>query len=160
MRSIRLATTALTLALSPFALSAQESPGSATTDVDELESHLRDEMADLRRVGLSDDEAFLIAVGRLGEPGIRTAVGQAMKIRGGQVVFGRTIDEALENHGAIADPSQSPRRDRQIVANEIEFRELSLLGKIGNHELPGPPTTCQPLTMLTLTGAHTIRQVH
>lgn len=39
----------------------------STADVDELESHLRDEMADLRGVGLSDDEAFLIAVGRLGE---------------------------------------------------------------------------------------------
>ncbi len=36
------------------------------------------------------------AVGRLGEPVIRTAVGQAMKILGGQFVFGRSIDEALE----------------------------------------------------------------
>ncbi|MEA1071234.1 bifunctional proline dehydrogenase/L-glutamate gamma-semialdehyde dehydrogenase PutA [Sphingomonas sp. LY160] len=35
------------------------------------------------------------AVGRLGEPVIRTAVGQAMKILGRQFVFGRTIDEAL-----------------------------------------------------------------
>jgi RHH-type proline utilization regulon transcriptional repressor/proline dehydrogenase/delta 1-pyrroline-5-carboxylate dehydrogenase len=37
------------------------------------------------------------AVGRLGEPVIRTAVGQGMKILGGQFVFGRTIDEALVN---------------------------------------------------------------
>ena len=36
------------------------------------------------------------AVGRLGEPVIRTAVSQAMKILGRQFVFGRTIDEALE----------------------------------------------------------------
>ena len=36
------------------------------------------------------------AVGRLGEPVIRTAVGQAMKILGKQFVFGRTIDEALK----------------------------------------------------------------
>lgn len=36
------------------------------------------------------------AVGRLGEPVIRTAVGQAMKILGGQFVFGRDIGEALE----------------------------------------------------------------
>ncbi len=35
------------------------------------------------------------AVGRLGEPVIRTATLQAMKILGGQFVFGRTIDEAL-----------------------------------------------------------------
>jgi RHH-type proline utilization regulon transcriptional repressor/proline dehydrogenase/delta 1-pyrroline-5-carboxylate dehydrogenase len=36
------------------------------------------------------------AVGRLGEPVIRTATLQAMKILGGQFVFGRTIGEALE----------------------------------------------------------------
>ena len=35
------------------------------------------------------------AVGRLGEPVIRTAVAQGMKILGRQFVFGRTIDEAL-----------------------------------------------------------------
>ena len=35
------------------------------------------------------------AVGRLGEPVVRTAVSQAMKILGRQFVFGRTIDEAL-----------------------------------------------------------------
>src|SRR5687768_17540421 len=34
-------------------------------------------------------------VGRLGEPVVRTAVSQAMKILGRQFVFGRTIDEAL-----------------------------------------------------------------
>ncbi len=36
------------------------------------------------------------AVGRLGEPVIRQATLQAMKILGGQFVFGRTIKEALE----------------------------------------------------------------
>jgi RHH-type proline utilization regulon transcriptional repressor/proline dehydrogenase/delta 1-pyrroline-5-carboxylate dehydrogenase len=36
------------------------------------------------------------AVGRLGEPVIRTAVSQAMKILGRQFVFGRTIEEALK----------------------------------------------------------------
>jgi hypothetical protein len=35
-------------------------------DVDELESHLRDQVADLEQAGLSADEAFLIAVKRLG----------------------------------------------------------------------------------------------
>ncbi len=43
------------------------------------------------------------AVGRLGEPVIRTAVGQGMKILGRQFVFGRTIDEAL----ARAKPEQA-----------------------------------------------------
>jgi len=36
------------------------------------------------------------AVGRLGEPVIRAAVSQAMKILGKQFVFGRTIDEAMK----------------------------------------------------------------
>lgn len=36
------------------------------TDVDELETHLRDQMAELGAVGLSDDEAFLVAVKRMG----------------------------------------------------------------------------------------------
>jgi RHH-type proline utilization regulon transcriptional repressor/proline dehydrogenase/delta 1-pyrroline-5-carboxylate dehydrogenase len=35
------------------------------------------------------------AVGRLGEPVVRTAVSQAMRILGRQFVFGRTIDEAM-----------------------------------------------------------------
>jgi hypothetical protein len=37
------------------------------SDADELEGHLREQLADLRKAGLSDDEAFLIAVRRLGE---------------------------------------------------------------------------------------------
>jgi RHH-type proline utilization regulon transcriptional repressor/proline dehydrogenase/delta 1-pyrroline-5-carboxylate dehydrogenase len=37
------------------------------------------------------------AVARLGEPVIRTAVGQAMRLLGSQFVFGRTIDEAISN---------------------------------------------------------------
>ncbi|MBD8065762.1 bifunctional proline dehydrogenase/L-glutamate gamma-semialdehyde dehydrogenase PutA [Devosia sp. PTR5] len=37
------------------------------------------------------------AVARLGEPVIRTAVAQAMRLLGGQFVFGRTIDEAITN---------------------------------------------------------------
>jgi RHH-type proline utilization regulon transcriptional repressor/proline dehydrogenase/delta 1-pyrroline-5-carboxylate dehydrogenase len=37
------------------------------------------------------------AVARLGEPVIRTAVAQAMRLLGSQFVFGRTIDEAIVN---------------------------------------------------------------
>ena len=41
-------------------------PALAAADLDELESHLRDQIDDLESVGLSGDEAFLIAVRRLG----------------------------------------------------------------------------------------------
>jgi hypothetical protein len=37
-----------------------------SVDVNELEDHLRDQVADLERVGLSEDEAFLVAVKRMG----------------------------------------------------------------------------------------------
>ncbi|OBV10913.1 bifunctional proline dehydrogenase/L-glutamate gamma-semialdehyde dehydrogenase PutA [Erythrobacter dokdonensis] len=40
--------------------------------------------------------AFKRAMNRLGEPVIRTATSQAMRILGGQFVFGRTIEEALK----------------------------------------------------------------
>ena len=55
-----------------------------------------------RLVNLSDDTqrdaagAFGRLIGKLGEPVIRGAVRQAMKIMGHQFVMGRTIDEALE----------------------------------------------------------------
>ena len=35
-------------------------------DADELESHLRDEIDALRQTGLTDSEAFLIAIRRMG----------------------------------------------------------------------------------------------
>ncbi|HEY7875969.1 MAG TPA: permease prefix domain 1-containing protein, partial [Actinomycetota bacterium] len=36
-------------------------------DVDELEGHLRDRMAELSEAGLTADEAFLVAVKRMGD---------------------------------------------------------------------------------------------
>lgn len=42
-------------------------------DADELEEHLRDQVADLEAAGLSDEEAFLIAVKRLGQVDALTA---------------------------------------------------------------------------------------
>lgn len=38
----------------------------SAVDVEELEDHLRDQIADLQGVGLSGDEAFLVAVSRMG----------------------------------------------------------------------------------------------
>jgi hypothetical protein len=42
-------------------------------DADELEGHLREQIADLEKSGLTGDEAFLIAVGRLGKVDVVTA---------------------------------------------------------------------------------------
>src|SRR6187397_2086818 len=43
-----------------------KSPAINGHDVEELESHLRDQIADLDAVGLAADEAFLVAVKRMG----------------------------------------------------------------------------------------------
>jgi hypothetical protein len=43
------------------------SPGLDDHDVDELEAHLRDQIVDLDAAGLSSDEAFLVAVKRMGD---------------------------------------------------------------------------------------------
>ena len=49
--------------------SAISNDGRCSTDeVEELETHLRDQIADLVDVGLSEQEAFTIAVSRLGVP--------------------------------------------------------------------------------------------
>jgi RHH-type transcriptional regulator, proline utilization regulon repressor / proline dehydrogenase / delta 1-pyrroline-5-carboxylate dehydrogenase len=53
--------------------------------LDPPDAHQRGMGATLRR-----------AIGRLGEPVIRTATMQAMRILGGQFVYGRTVDEALD----------------------------------------------------------------
>jgi hypothetical protein len=39
----------------------------STADVDELEDHLRERLADLAATGLDDDEAFLVAIKRMGD---------------------------------------------------------------------------------------------
>lgn len=42
------------------------------SDIDELESHLRDEIDELQRLGYSDEDAFHLAVRRLGDlPGLQ-----------------------------------------------------------------------------------------
>ena len=43
-----------------------QSPAVDDADADELENHLREQIADLRKAGLSDSEAFQIGVRRLG----------------------------------------------------------------------------------------------
>lgn len=48
-------------------------PAVDVTDADELETHLREQIADLEAVGMSPDEAFLIGVKRLGEVNSITA---------------------------------------------------------------------------------------
>lgn len=67
-------------------------------DADELEEHLREQITDLETAGLSDSEAFLIAVGRLGEIDVVTAE------------FAREHSDRLWKQLAVAKPEEGGRR--------------------------------------------------
>ena len=45
----------------------EQAPAFNGRDIDELDSHLRDQIAELSAAGLTGDEAFLVAVKRMGD---------------------------------------------------------------------------------------------
>lgn len=83
-------------------------------DADELEEHLRDQVADLAAAGLSDEEAFLIAVRRLGQVDALTA-------------------EYAREHGdrlwkQLVTPASAPDRDpRNSVWVMIAFSAVAIV---------------------------------
>jgi hypothetical protein len=83
--------------------------GGAVTaaDADELEGHLRDQIAELLDAGLSEDEAFLVAVRRLGSVDAITAE------------FARTHSDRLWKQLAltsVSDPAAQHRFPVRMVA--------------------------------------------
>ena len=54
-------------------------------------------------------------------------LGRALLVKG--LGFG-AVDESLKNYRPVSDARKRPRRNRQIVTNEIKFRELGLLGEV------------------------------
>ena len=70
------------------------------SDIDELESHLRDEMDDLKKSGLSDDEAFLLSVKRLGN--IDMISREYSKVNTENVWKQLILVRAAHNYGEIA----------------------------------------------------------
>jgi len=79
-------------------------------DADELEEHLRDQIADLETGGLTADEAFLIAVGRLGKVDVVTAE------------FAREHSDRLWKQLAMNRPADGGRRS---VATMLIFAALA-----------------------------------
>jgi hypothetical protein len=73
------------------------------TDADELEGHLREQIADLETAGLTGDEAFLIAVKRLGQVDAITAE------------FAREHSDRLWKQLALARPADEPRRPLLVM---------------------------------------------
>lgn len=67
-------------------------------DADELESHLREQVAELQAAGLHEDEAFLIAVRRLGE------------VDGLTAEFARVHGERLWKQLTLSGPEEHRRR--------------------------------------------------
>jgi hypothetical protein len=80
------------------------------TDADELEGHLREQITDLATAGLSGDEAFLIAVKRLGEVDTLTAE------------FAREHSDRLWKQLATSRPDESGRRS---LATMLGFAALA-----------------------------------
>lgn len=72
-------------------------------DADELESHLREQVSDLEGVGLSGDEAFLIAVKRLGQTDALTAE------------YAREHSDRLWKQLAIAAPRETARHPLPVM---------------------------------------------
>lgn len=84
-------------------------PAVADDDVAELEGHLLDQMEDLTAVGLSQDEAFLIAVGRVG------------RIDEVSNEFAREHSERLWKHLVLTPQVSAPRRPTLLVAVGLAF---------------------------------------
>ncbi len=64
-------------------------PSCSAEDLAELESHLRDSIADLRAKGLSESEAFMVASSRLGNE--RLLEGEFAKVNSGRVWLDRVF---------------------------------------------------------------------
>ncbi len=75
--------------------------------------------------GVVDHDLFRGAAGgkgqRHGAQPSGSIGGRALLVEG--LALG-AVDEALENDGPVADAGEGARRDRQVVADEIELGEL------------------------------------
>ncbi len=58
----------LNQAIAHWRRTLSDQPGVRPADLEELEDHLRESMADLQAGGLSEEEAFLVASRRMGDP--------------------------------------------------------------------------------------------
>jgi len=77
-------------------------------DAEELEDHLRSQIADLVKVGLSDDEAFLVAVKRIGSQ-------DALSREFARVHSSRLWKQLVLTGDAKDDSRPSPRREFWVV---------------------------------------------
>jgi hypothetical protein len=90
-------------------IAANESIGSG--DIEEMEGHLTDEMGALAKVGLSEEEAFLVAVRRIGQADALAA--EFAKVNGGLIwrqrffwmAMGLFVFVAVSAAGALARES-------------------------------------------------------
>lgn len=81
-------------------------------DVEELEAHLRDQIADLNQVGLDEDEAFLVAVKRMGD------------VDSLSHEFAREHSERLWKQLVLSDPAE-PASSHNGLAQTLLFAGLA-----------------------------------
>jgi hypothetical protein len=86
------------------------------SDADELESHLREQIGDLQKAGLSADEAFLVGVRRLGEVDKVTAE------------FARVHSDRLWKQLAMPAATDEPRRPLLVMLGFAVLAALLVQG--------------------------------
>ena len=90
-------------------------------DVVELETHLREEIDGLVKVGLSEEEAFLVAERRVGMPGMLAR--EFARKKGGTPWRGLAVEPQTEG-------------DRKSLRRELLIVTLLALGATGLAQLP------------------------
>ena len=111
----------------------QKRPAVRTADIDELEDHLRSQIEALRQAGLDEDEAFLVAVKRLGD---LDAISREFAIEYSERLWKQLV--------VISDSPTSPlssQRDTTLavglaVASAVAIKIPALFGL----HLSGPPS--------------------
>ena len=87
-------------------------------------------------------------VRRLGEPVVRTAVGQAMKLMGRQFVLGETIDAAMDRARALEAKGYTYSYDMLGEAARTDADAARYAARLRRRDRapspPAPPATCAP----------------
>ncbi len=134
-------------------------PGVNGRDVDELEDHLRGQIDELHTAGLADDEAFLVAVKRMGDlDGLSREYAREHSGRLWKQLF-RGDDEPARAAGgwveplvfavaaAVVDPGRTPRRRLPRRGADLVRAEPQSLRAAVPRRVLRPPAAARPAAM-------------
>jgi len=111
----------------------QKRPAVRTADIDELEDHLRSQIEALRQAGLDEDEAFLVAVKRLGD---LDAISREFAIEYSE----RLWKQLVVISGSPTSPLSSQRDTTLAVGLAIASAVAIKIPSLFGYHLSGPPS--------------------